>query len=226
MLAIAGGKGGCGKTTTTLGLADAFARAGLTPLVVDGDCDMPDLHHRTAVQREPGVDALASGVPLEEVTRQSPEFPGVTVVPGGRRQHLGAALRAVEHWNGPVLVDCAAGINPDSLMPLRYADSAIVVSTDRPQCLEDAADTYCGARRLDTLPLGILIRDTGCKSSSRVPPDWHELARVPSVENPLSAPRVRETWDKLSILIIRGEMTVEQAAGIGGGEQNLGGHYR
>src|SRR6056297_615748 len=57
MLAIAGGKGGCGKTTTAVGLARAFASLGADPLVVDADLDMPDLHHRTGVDREPGIAA-------------------------------------------------------------------------------------------------------------------------------------------------------------------------
>ena len=40
MLEIAGGKGGCGKTTTALGLAAALARGGdTTPLVADFDHD-------------------------------------------------------------------------------------------------------------------------------------------------------------------------------------------
>jgi len=55
MLAIAGGKGGVGKTTTTLGLAAALPGR---PLAVDADRDMPDLHALAGVNRDPGLDAV------------------------------------------------------------------------------------------------------------------------------------------------------------------------
>lgn len=51
MLAVAGGKGGCGKTTTTVGLALAADRAGWACLAVDADRDVPDLHRVAGVER-------------------------------------------------------------------------------------------------------------------------------------------------------------------------------
>lgn len=45
MLAIAGGKGGCGKTTTALGLGAALPGQ---PVVVDADWDLPNLHRLAA----------------------------------------------------------------------------------------------------------------------------------------------------------------------------------
>lgn len=202
MLAITGAKGGCGKTTTTLGLAGALARAGLRPLAVDADCDMPDLHHRAVVPREPGVDSLASGAKLGDAVHRSSELDGVSVLPAGRRQHLESALRTVNRWRGPVLIDCAAGVNPDSLLPLRYADAAVVVSTDRPQCLEDAMATDTAARQLDRTPIGVIIRETDCQSSPPIPDHMRTLARIPSVEDPLSQARIRELWAELLQLII------------------------
>jgi septum site-determining protein MinD len=223
MLAIAGGKGGCGKTTTTLGLADALSRRGLEPLVVDADCDMPDLHHRGAVPREPGVDALAAGSPLEAVVHQSAAVPGVAVVPAGRRRHLGVALGKIERWHGPVLIDCAAGANPDSLLPLRHADTSVVVSTDTPQCLEDTADTVRAARQLDAGPLGIIIRDSGDVSTAQPPPNWRQLAHIPSVDKPLSDTVTREMWSGVSELILGLRKHERKSARTGCGHENHAG---
>jgi len=73
MLAVAGGKGGAGKTTTTLGLATATADVtDEAVLAVDADVDMPNLHAVAGVPREPpagdradaggdGADAVGDG---------------------------------------------------------------------------------------------------------------------------------------------------------------------
>jgi septum site-determining protein MinD len=54
MLVIAGGKGGCGKTTTALGLAAVLAERGAPAVVADADRDMPDLHALAGVRRPGG----------------------------------------------------------------------------------------------------------------------------------------------------------------------------
>lgn len=204
MLAIAGGKGGCGKTTTTLGLAGALAQRGFDPLVIDGDCDMPDIHHQVGMTRSGGVDTLADGQPLRDVIVRSERFPGVAIVTGGRRDSLDAALRQVCRWEGPVLVDCSAGRNRESLRPLRYADKAIIVSTDQPQCIQDAVLTRDIAGRLSTSPAGIIVRRTSRKSSggesrpTGMPPHWRCLGRLPPVENPLDSRIIEDQFSRIS----------------------------
>jgi septum site-determining protein MinD len=82
MLAVAGGKGGCGKTTTTLGLAAALVRQRKSAVAVDADREMPNLHTLAGVRREPSLDAVADGWPPEFVagTADAPAL-GVSVIP-------------------------------------------------------------------------------------------------------------------------------------------------
>jgi septum site-determining protein MinD len=199
MLAVAGGKGGCGKTTTALGLARTLARRGRDPLVLDGDCDMPDLHHLAGVERSDGVDALARGAPLDRVCQQPTAFPGVALVTAGRPGRTGPALRATGDWNGPVLVDCPAGIGPDATRPLRHADATLVVSTDDPQCLDDTRRTVTAARQLDAPPVGLLLRTVGDGAGS---PDrfagCRVLATVPEVSDPFDAPQLSPAWSTVA----------------------------
>lgn len=203
MIAITGGKGGCGKTTTTLGLASVLAGRGYDPLVVDADCDMPDLHHRAMIDRDTGVDALANGASIDEVVRRSSSVPGPAIVTAGQRDNLGAALGALKRWDGPVLVDCAAGASPDALLPLRYADSAIVVSTDAPASLDDSRRTATVARELDAPPLGYVIRTTSGGPNDEGSIRREVLARPPSVTDPLADPDVRRAWNAVSETITR-----------------------
>lgn len=206
MLAIAGGKGGCGKTTTTLGLAGALAERGDEPLVVDGDCDMPDVHHRLGLSRTKGVEALADGSAFEQATVRSPELPGVAILTGGRRDELDAALPRVARWDGPVLVDCGAGTNPDAVRPLRHADRTVVVSTDQPQCIEDAALTRTIAERLPTALEGVVVRATASTpTSTAFPGEWSVLGEVPLLDDPLNDQQAGQTFLAVSKKIFPGK---------------------
>lgn len=196
MLAIAGGKGGCGKTTATLGLASALARRGFDPLVVDADSDMPDIHHRLHIDSGSGTEALASGETLcdASVTTES----GISVITGGRREVLGPALRRVHEWDGPVLVDCAAGLDANAVRPLRHADGTLLVSTDDSQCLVDTDQTRTVALRLGTARSGVLIRATATHETGTVPADWTVHSRLPYVDAPLQNLHLRREYRALS----------------------------
>lgn len=205
VLAIAGGKGGCGKTTTALGLARALARRGREPLVLDADCDMPDLHHVAGTERRHGVDALARGAPLDRVVQHPTAVPGVSLVTAGRAGRTDAALRATCEWDGPVLVDCPAGVGPDATRPLRHADGTLVVSTDERQCLEDTGRTVTTAEALDAPPVGALLRRVGAQTGrhERVA-GCRVLGTVPSVADPLDAPALARVWSHIADTLIDG----------------------
>ncbi|WP_277540705.1 MinD/ParA family ATP-binding protein [Haloarcula laminariae] len=205
MLAIAGGKGGCGKTTTAVGLARALATPGTRPLVVDADLDMPDLHHRTGVDRQPGIDeAVARGDP-RGVAQPARRFPGIDVLPcdGADTATAAALFERLADEEGPVLLDCPAGASPDAAAPLRAADRTVLVSTPRERSLRDAAKTAAMARELDTPPAAVvLVRSDGrvdpgellgCDAVVHVP----ELSEPP-LETEESAARHRQCAKSLS----------------------------
>jgi chromosome partitioning protein len=84
VLVVANQKGGVGKTTSTVNVAAALAQLGQRVLVIDLD---PQGNASTAlsVDHHRGVpstyDMLVDGQPLIEVMTQSPELPGLWVVP-------------------------------------------------------------------------------------------------------------------------------------------------
>jgi len=192
MLAIVGGKGGCGKTTTALGLARALSSTGGRPVVVDADCSMPNLHTRADTDRRPGVGAVADGVTPERVCHRSRAYPGVDVVPAGSATGTPdeTTFRRLGRTDGPALLDCPAGATKAVAKPLAAAQSALVVSTPERASLSDATKTARMARALDTPVLGAVLTRV---HSSEPPacPELDELRRqcpvvgtVPEVDNP------------------------------------------
>nr|WP_229665800.1 AAA family ATPase [Ornithinimicrobium pekingense] len=84
IMTVANQKGGVGKTTSTVNIAAAMARAGLRVLVIDMDpqgnastaLSIPHLSGTLGI-----YDVLLDGVPLEDVVVESPHVPGLLGAP-------------------------------------------------------------------------------------------------------------------------------------------------
>jgi septum site-determining protein MinD len=189
MLAVAGGKGGCGKTTTALALGAAFADE---TVVVDVDRDMPNLHAMAGVTREP---TAADGVTPQRVDA------GVSVLPAPSPSTGDAAVtttlsRVEQGTDARVVVDCPGGAGPDAAAPLSAASEAVLVSTACAPSLRDAAKTAAMARALGCRVRGVVLARTS------VAPDGVEslldcpvLGVVPNVADPvLSDERARRAY--------------------------------
>ncbi|MDZ5810159.1 P-loop NTPase [Halorubrum sp. AD140] len=204
MIAVAGGKGGSGKTTTTLGLARALTRRGAPVVAADADWDLPNLAELT-VETGGTVDGtVVDATRAREETSPDRSAPTVLAAPtdagpvdaSATLEALGEAVPA----DAPTLLDCPAGASPDAAAPLRAADRSLLVTPLRRSALRDAAKTAAIARRLDSPPLGVVavraesvpdpVADLlGCPVLGRVPP-------APPV--PLSEPAVRSAYDGLA----------------------------
>ena len=166
MIAIAGGKGGSGKTTTTLGLARALARTDRAVVAADADRDMPNLHALAGVPRTPSLAAVEESADRDlnpaAVAHEDPTVAGVRVLPAPTDAATldAAALSRLRRSSRRVLLDCPAGAGPDAAAPLRAADAALVVSLPTPESLRDAAKTAAMARALDARVAGAVVTRT------------------------------------------------------------------
>lgn len=198
MIAVVGGKGGCGKTTTTLGLAAALARQRKPVLAADADREMPNLHAMAGVARCPGLDAVAAGWPARMVAGGASAAglpPGVRVLPaasgpasvdsGGPGDSPGppgasdlSALTRLRGASAQVLLDAPAGAGPDAVAPLRVADAAVVVTTATLACARDAAKTAAMARELGTPVAGGVVSRASADSGTETELDATSANRL------------------------------------------------
>jgi septum site-determining protein MinD len=207
VIAVAGGKGGSGKTTTTLGLARALSRRGAPAVAADADWDLPNLARlasattgsdRTAsatvadAVRDAGSLSLDRSAPTVLAAPDAPE----SVALGPTLEALGDAVPD----DAPTLLDCPSGASPDAAAPLRAADRSLLVTPLRRSALRDAAKTGAIARRLDCPPLGVVA-----VRAASVPDPVADLLGCPVLGGipsggpaPLSDPAVRSAYDDLA----------------------------
>ncbi|ESS03198.1 MAG: ATPase involved in chromosome partitioning [uncultured archaeon A07HR67] len=133
MIAVAGGKGGSGKTTTTVGLARAFSRRGASVVAADADWDLPNLAALAAETDDP-VATHTGATPRSRAdsdgcapAQTAPGSGGEhsTVVDVGRRGRLPSWDRSV-----PLVLDAPAEPrNVDAEIVLTGLDAAVPAET-------------------------------------------------------------------------------------------------
>lgn len=204
MLAIAGGKGGCGKTTVALGLAAAYGRQRRRPLVVDADVDTPNLHLLAATPADPRPIA-GDRRPADPSARAhpSPDYRGVDVLPGGSGPDTDVGVAdslARLPDDRPVLVDCPAGASRAVADPLRRADAALLVTTTDRQTVEDALKTAAMARALGTPLVGVVCnRADAAPSTLAAAVGAPCLSCLPRTSDPLVA--CSGAFDRLAVAV-------------------------
>jgi len=154
IVAVAGGKGGVGKTTVAYNVG-----AALDAVVVDADLGMADLPRG----RGPDLhDVLAGRASATEAVRGG----AVSVLPCGRSlagaraadvSRLAEVLERVAAEAGDVVVDCPAGLRADVGIPLAVADACLLVASPRRFALADAVRTRELARELDAGLAGVAL---------------------------------------------------------------------
>jgi len=150
ILAVAGGKGGVGRTTLAYNLGAALDAA-----VVDADLGMADLPAGGGLPPGPDLhDVLAGRADPVECLRGGP----VDLLPCGRSLagaraadlgRLGPAIREVEALAGDAVIDCPAGRRADAGVPLAVADRCLLVAAPTAFAVADALRTRDLARDMD-----------------------------------------------------------------------------
>ncbi|MBZ6493614.1 AAA family ATPase [Haloterrigena longa] len=201
MIAIAGSKGGCGKSTVTLGLAEAFARAETPALAIDADRQLPNLHVMTERDRGPTIADLDRGADITEIAQPHPREPTVGIVPAPKSSQafeFDSLDERLEADGQQVLIDCPSGAGPDVVDPLAQSAGVIVLASNTDRTLDAAETTIEMARRLGVPVYGAILNK--CSEIPEPATRWDGvplLGCVPDRPSPLLNDDVTTAFDEI-----------------------------
>lgn len=147
---IASGKGGTGKTTTTLNLGTALALLGKKTVVLDADIGMANLGLLIGLERSKITlhEVMSGSANIKEAIYDGPG--GLKVVPSGlsltgfqksNPDILKDAMSTLVDGMDFLLIDTPAGISRDGVIPLAIADQVILVVNPELTSMADALKT-------------------------------------------------------------------------------------
>jgi flagellar biosynthesis protein FlhG len=149
VLSITSGKGGVGKTLTTVNFALAARNMGMQVLIFDGDLGLANVDVVLGLQARYNIrDVLDGRVELSEVIVSGPL--GIQLIPSGsgisslqqlsfvQKQCLSEQLSRLEDQFDVMLIDTGAGISDNVIHLNGSADGVVIVTTPEPHAMTDA----------------------------------------------------------------------------------------
>ncbi|MDK9698979.1 MAG: MinD/ParA family protein [bacterium] len=148
-IAVTSGKGGTGKSNTSVNLSIALAKLGQRVMLVDADTNLANVDILLGVSSKYTLhDVAKGGIPLSEVVFTGPA--GIQVLPGTSgivelvgndgmiRNEITTSLAVYERDLDIMVIDTGAGINETVVHFVTAADEAIIVTQPEPTALADA----------------------------------------------------------------------------------------
>ncbi|RXK46314.1 MinD/ParA family ATP-binding protein [Halorientalis pallida] len=204
--AVAGGKGGVGKTTTAANLAATLRATGREVVLVDADLAMSNLQGIIGIDHDPTLhDVLGGNADLEDAivgeSADALDAAGrLDVLPGASELDAFAAADpsgitdVVDVLAGrydAIVLDTASGVSRESAIPIEAADETIVMTTPDRAAVLDAKKTAEFVRGLDCSVAGVVVSRTcqGLTDEEIVDiVDTHHLATIPDLDVPDADP--------------------------------------
>lgn len=168
VIAVTGGKGGVGKSTTTINLGVSLRMDGYSVALVDADVEMPNLVEMLGMEPGRTLHDVLSGraTPREALQELGPRFavmpgdPGLSGYASIEPERLDMVVTVLGDVFDYILLDTGAGLSYDDLFPLGLADEILLVTSPDPAAVENAKRTQAFVRRLGRQVRGVVVTKT------------------------------------------------------------------
>ena len=178
--AVAGAKGGVGKTTTSLNLGAALTAPGRSVVVVELDLAMANVADFLALDVDPETDTtlhdvLAGDADVSEALYDADD--GFAVVPSGTSldgfaaievDRIGDVLTTLRERYDVLILDTGAGLSHETLLPLALAAETVLVSSPRVASVRDVEKTKQLTERVGGTVAGAVFVRSGTGNSPPV----------------------------------------------------------
>lgn len=149
VISIASGKGGVGKTLSTVNMALTFANEGYSVTILDGDFGLANVDVVMGLEARYNIeDVLANTVPISDIVLRGPL--GINVIPASsgftkinelslaQKISLFDQISEFDRGTDFLIIDSGAGISLDVLHLNSLASDQVIVTTPEPHALTDA----------------------------------------------------------------------------------------
>ena len=165
VIAVTGGKGGVGKSTTTVNLGVSLRMDGHSVALIDADVEMPNLVELLGIEPTVTIHDVLSGtaeteqalIEIGEGFAAIPGDPSISGYASIEPAQLETVVGTLEEAYDFVLLDTGAGLSYDDIMPLGLADEIVLVSSPDAAAIENAKRTQAFVERLNRPIRGVVI---------------------------------------------------------------------